>query len=214
MIADYFSGHTCDTDIDDCASEPCKNNGTCTDLVNDYNCTCTDEWMGETCETAYDACTPHFQNCKNGATCTTTPPSREFHCACVPGFSGNDCRENIDDCVHHNCTAPHICFDEINGFHCACPTGECMACCLMSTLLQTGGGVQIFFFFLHKNICCGCSLEVPCQGTSNEHPQYMFSWRNKKKYQHFLAPKKSILSGAMCLGAKIFIVFTLNIQTP
>ena len=37
----------------------------------------------------------------------------------------------------------------------------------------------IFFLFLHKNICCGYSLEVP-RGTSNEHPQHMFSWRNKK----------------------------------
>lgn len=25
------------TDIDDCLSDPCKNNGTCTDMVNDYH---------------------------------------------------------------------------------------------------------------------------------------------------------------------------------
>ena len=40
--------------------------------------------------------------------------------------------------------------------------------------------VLIFFLFLHKNICCGYSLEVPWQGISNESPQYMFSRRNKK----------------------------------
>ena len=34
--------------------------------------------------------------------------------------------------------------------------------------------------FLHKNICCGYSLEAPCRGTSNEYQQHMFSWRNKK----------------------------------
>ena len=28
--------------------------------------------------------------------------------------------------------------------------------------------------FLHKNICCGYSVESPCQGDSNEHPQHMF----------------------------------------
>ena len=33
----------------------------------------------------------------------------------------------------------------------------------------------IFFLFLHKNI-----LEAPWQGASNEYPQHMFSWRNKK----------------------------------
>ena len=31
---------------------------------------------------------------------------------------------------------------------------------------------EIFFF---ENICCGYSLEVPWQGTSNEYPQQMFS---------------------------------------
>ena len=51
----------------------------------------------------------------------------------------------------------------------------------------------IFFLFLLKNICfgysseaphqgmcCGYSLEVPHWGTSNEYPQYMFLWRNKR----------------------------------
>ena len=38
----------------------------------------------------------------------------------------------------------------------------------------------ISFLFLHENICCGYSLEAPCRGASNEYPQYMFLWRNKK----------------------------------
>ena len=38
----------------------------------------------------------------------------------------------------------------------------------------------IFFLFIHKNVCCGYSLEVPHRGTSNEFPQDMFSKRNKK----------------------------------
>ena len=126
-LFNIFAGHRCDIDIDDCASDPCQNKGTCTDLVNGYNCTCTDEWMGETCVIQYDACTPELQNCKNNATCTTTPPSRDFHCECVPGFSGSDCGQNIDDCAQHNCTYPEICYDVINGFYCACPIGECMA---------------------------------------------------------------------------------------
>ena len=40
--------------------------------------------------------------------------------------------------------------------------------------------VLIFFLFLHENIFCGYSLETPRQGASNEYPQHMFSWRNKK----------------------------------
>ena len=38
----------------------------------------------------------------------------------------------------------------------------------------------ISFLFLHKNICCGNSLEAPHRGASNKYPQHMFSWRNKK----------------------------------
>ena len=38
----------------------------------------------------------------------------------------------------------------------------------------------ISFLFLHENIHCGYSLEAPRRGASNEYPQHMFSWRNKK----------------------------------
>lgn len=37
------------TDIDDCAINPCLNNGTCVDLVNDYNCSCADGFSGRNC---------------------------------------------------------------------------------------------------------------------------------------------------------------------
>ena len=37
---------------------------------------------------------------------------------------------------------------------------------------------------LHKNICCGCSLQSPRRGDSNEYryPQHRFLWRNKQNY--------------------------------
>ena len=40
--------------------------------------------------------------------------------------------------------------------------------------------VLISFLFLHKNVCCGYSLEVPQRGTSDEYPQHTFLWRNKE----------------------------------
>ena len=38
------------TDIDDCASHPCKNNGTCTDRVNGFNCSCAPGFIGTQCQ--------------------------------------------------------------------------------------------------------------------------------------------------------------------
>ena len=37
------------------------------------------------------------------------------------------------------------------------------------------------FLFLHKHIYCGYLSEVSQEGISDEYPQHMFSWRNKKK---------------------------------
>jgi hypothetical protein len=45
-----WTGINCDTDIDECFSEPCVN-GSCTDLVNDYSCTCDPGWTGTNCDT-------------------------------------------------------------------------------------------------------------------------------------------------------------------
>lgn len=38
------------TDIDDCLPNPCQNNGTCTDLVNNYKCYCVTGFDGTNCE--------------------------------------------------------------------------------------------------------------------------------------------------------------------
>ena len=40
-------------------------------------------------------------------------------------------------------------------------------------------GIKIFFLFHIENICCGYSLEVSQQGTSNEYPQHIFLMKNK-----------------------------------
>ena len=60
--------------------------------------------------------------------------------------------------------------------------------------LQIRGGIHIIFFlFLHKNICCGYSLEAPRRGASNEYPQHMFSWSNKKDISIFRMKKAPYL---------------------
>ena len=37
------------TDVNECASNPCQNGGTCVDLVNSYHCTCIPGYIGTHC---------------------------------------------------------------------------------------------------------------------------------------------------------------------
>ena len=48
-------------DIDECATIPCQNGGSCTDQVNGYTCNCVDGYDGTNCETGNDA--TFFQIC-------------------------------------------------------------------------------------------------------------------------------------------------------
>ena len=38
-------------DINECASNPCKNNGKCKDGINKYTCDCHVSYKGSTCQT-------------------------------------------------------------------------------------------------------------------------------------------------------------------
>ena len=70
-----------------------------------------------------------------------------------------------------------------------------------------------FCLFLHKNIYCGYSLELPRQGQgdSNEYPQHMFLWRTDENYPSIITKYKlylfncktmfSLIRGNTILGA-------------
>lgn len=49
LIRAFFSvilGNNCEINIDDCNSNPCVNNGTCQDLIKDYQCLCYSGYTG------------------------------------------------------------------------------------------------------------------------------------------------------------------------
>ncbi|KAG5839720.1 hypothetical protein ANANG_G00207940 [Anguilla anguilla] len=44
-----FDGVHCQNNVNDCASQPCQNGGTCYDLEGDYNCRCPSPYVGKHC---------------------------------------------------------------------------------------------------------------------------------------------------------------------
>jgi len=68
--------------IDQCASNPCKNDGTCEDGKNSYTCTCVNNWSGYNCETEciedthcdssrpFCTSTGHCGECKEDSDCS------------------------------------------------------------------------------------------------------------------------------------------------
>ena len=38
------------SDIDNCKPNPCENDGTCTDLIDDFKCDCKTGFSGKKCE--------------------------------------------------------------------------------------------------------------------------------------------------------------------
>ncbi len=48
-----YTGNRCQTEINECASNPCMNGGVCTDLVNKYTCACNEPYYGHRCEAMY-----------------------------------------------------------------------------------------------------------------------------------------------------------------
>src|SRR4051812_11985156 len=90
---------TMSTDINECASLPCQNGGTCTDGVNSFTCTCTAGFQGLLCATNVNECASN--PCTNGGSCTDGTNS--FTCTCAGGYEGARCGTNINECASNPC---------------------------------------------------------------------------------------------------------------
>uniref|UniRef100_A0A665T9Q3 Fibulin 7 n=1 Tax=Echeneis naucrates TaxID=173247 RepID=A0A665T9Q3_ECHNA len=116
-------------DINECASSPCLNGGTCVDEVNQFSCVCAKGWTGATCQSSLptSATTGPFVR---PSRCTIVQGTT--HCTCEPGYtiSGRDSNicTDIDECeLFHNGQAGklclHACVNTPGGYRCSCPVG-------------------------------------------------------------------------------------------
>ncbi|CAH1255407.1 NOTCH2 [Branchiostoma lanceolatum] len=109
------------SEYDDCASNPCRNGGTCQDGVNSYTCQCPPGWFGIHCELDNAACGSY--PCQNGGVCSGGNFDN-YVCTCRRGWRGDDC--DVDVCTNNPCRNGGTCQvaqNAVQGFQCLCQPG-------------------------------------------------------------------------------------------
>ncbi|XP_031566183.1 uncharacterized protein LOC116301285 isoform X2 [Actinia tenebrosa] len=110
-----FKGKRCETDINECARNPCKRGAICFDQVNGYTCKFPDST--EVCKIRQTTCSS--KPCQNKGVCKAY--KRSYRCICPKGFAGKNCQINIDECGSNPCQNGAKCVDRIGYYVCVCP---------------------------------------------------------------------------------------------
>ncbi|XP_071965811.1 uncharacterized protein [Antedon mediterranea] len=115
-----FCHRSCGVCLDDeCSTHPCKNGGTCTDLEDDYSCTCQEGWGGINCHVPLNECDSN--PCQNNGTCFDS--IAYYQCACSDGYEGVNCENETDHCSNDPCLNGGICVDIGLDYKCKCSLG-------------------------------------------------------------------------------------------
>ncbi|XP_033013302.1 fibulin-7-like [Lacerta agilis] len=117
--------------INECASNPCANGGTCLDGTYRYSCLCPSGWSGSTCQAplySYWATLSNSSFSRQPRCADNFLGSRQ--CSCDPGFqmqAGGLCQD-IDECrlfqtSRHTRICLHKCVNLPGAYRCTCPNG-------------------------------------------------------------------------------------------
>ena len=122
-----FTGARCEINVDECASAPCYNGGTCVDLPQGYRyvmietffylvdtlifyffrCDCTEGFDGKQCDEEQSDCKDN--PCPNRAMCRDEPGPGNYTCLCKSGYTGESCDITVDPCQSGPCSNGAIC---------------------------------------------------------------------------------------------------------
>ncbi|XP_054718914.1 protein crumbs-like [Uloborus diversus] len=132
-----FTGANCETNIDDCEINECKN-GICIDGINDYYCACHLGYDGQHCGREINEC-QMLEPCENGATCIDL--IADYKCDCLPEYGGKNCQTNLLGCINAHCENGATCVPDLDerGNHvhsCLCPPGFYGRSCETSTTVS------------------------------------------------------------------------------
>ncbi|EHB16173.1 Sushi, nidogen and EGF-like domain-containing protein 1 [Heterocephalus glaber] len=111
-----FTGRRCQRDVNECASHPCQNGGTCTHGVNSFTCQCPTGFGGPTCGSAQSPC--EDKQCQNGGQCQAESGSAV--CVCPAGYTGTTCETDVDECGSGPCLNGGACVDLVGSYSCVC----------------------------------------------------------------------------------------------
>ncbi len=99
------------------------NEGICSTDGMNFNCSCSPDYIGPTCERVLNQCAT--DPCQNGGYCQNMGNS-SFSCSCPPDTTGSLCDIMIDDCAIPSlidCSNNGVCVDGNQTFSCACNPG-------------------------------------------------------------------------------------------